>query len=64
MLNGGFRFQMRGSALACEDEGDSMIHFNVNGDINELMSGNICRCGTYQRIRAAIKAAAMATEAP
>jgi isoquinoline 1-oxidoreductase subunit alpha len=29
-------------------------------DINELMSGNICRCGTYQRIRAAIKAAARA----
>jgi len=27
-------------------------------DIYELMSGNICRCGTYQRIRAAIKAAA------
>jgi isoquinoline 1-oxidoreductase alpha subunit len=26
-------------------------------DIDELMSGNICRCGTYQRIRAAIKAA-------
>jgi aerobic-type carbon monoxide dehydrogenase small subunit (CoxS/CutS family) len=22
------------------------------------MAGNICRCGTYQRIRAAIKAAA------
>jgi len=22
------------------------------------MTGNICRCGTYQRIRAAIKAAA------
>jgi isoquinoline 1-oxidoreductase subunit alpha len=31
-------------------------------DINELMSGNICRCGTYQRIRAAIKAAATAGE--
>ena len=29
-------------------------------DINELMAGNICRCGTYQRIRAAIKAAAAA----
>jgi isoquinoline 1-oxidoreductase alpha subunit len=29
-------------------------------DIDELMSGNICRCGTYQRIRAAIKAAATA----
>ena len=26
-------------------------------DIDEIMSGNICRCGTYQRIRAAIKAA-------
>src|SRR3979411_1718941 len=27
-------------------------------DIDAAMSGNICRCGTYQRIRAAIKAAA------
>ena len=27
-------------------------------EIDEAMSGNICRCGTYQRIRAAIKAAA------
>lgn len=26
--------------------------------IDEAMSGNICRCGTYQRIRAAIKAVA------
>jgi isoquinoline 1-oxidoreductase subunit alpha len=25
--------------------------------IDEAMAGNICRCGTYQRIRAAIKAA-------
>ena len=33
-------------------------------DIDELMSGNICRCGTYQRIRAAIKAASEATETP
>jgi len=24
-------------------------------DIDDAMSGNICRCGTYQRIRAAIK---------
>jgi isoquinoline 1-oxidoreductase alpha subunit len=29
--------------------------------IDEAMSGNICRCGTYQRIRAAIKAAAEAS---
>ncbi len=27
-------------------------------DIDEAMQGNICRCGTYQRIRQAIKAAA------
>lgn len=27
-------------------------------DINNAMSGNICRCGTYPRIRAAIKQAA------
>jgi isoquinoline 1-oxidoreductase alpha subunit len=30
-------------------------------DIDDAMSGNICRCGTYQRIRAAIKAAAETT---
>ena len=28
--------------------------------IDEAMAGNICRCGTYQRIRAAIKIAAEA----
>jgi isoquinoline 1-oxidoreductase alpha subunit len=27
-------------------------------DISSAMDGNICRCGTYQRIRAAIKDAA------
>jgi isoquinoline 1-oxidoreductase alpha subunit len=27
-------------------------------DIDRTMAGNICRCGTYQRIRAAIKSAA------
>jgi isoquinoline 1-oxidoreductase alpha subunit len=27
-------------------------------DIDQHMAGNICRCGTYQRIRAAIKEAA------
>ena len=31
-----------------------------DADIDDAMSGNICRCGTYQRIRAAIKAAAEA----
>ena len=29
-----------------------------DGDIDGAMSGNICRCGTYARIRAAIKQAA------
>lgn len=31
-----------------------------DADIDAAMSGNICRCGTYQRIRAAIKQAAQA----
>jgi isoquinoline 1-oxidoreductase alpha subunit len=31
----------------------------TDADIDAAMSGNICRCGTYQRIRAAIKDAAL-----
>jgi isoquinoline 1-oxidoreductase alpha subunit len=27
-------------------------------DIDQVMSGNLCRCGTYPRIRAAVKSAA------
>lgn len=30
----------------------------TNGDIDAAMSGNLCRCGTYQRIRRAIHRAA------
>ena len=30
----------------------------TDGDIDDAMSGNICRCGTYQRIRSAIHRAA------
>lgn len=30
----------------------------TDADINDAMSGNICRCGTYARIRDAIKQAA------
>ncbi|HUB45573.1 MAG TPA: (2Fe-2S)-binding protein [Acetobacteraceae bacterium] len=30
----------------------------TDSDIDDAMSGNICRCGTYSRIRAAIKHAA------
>jgi aerobic-type carbon monoxide dehydrogenase small subunit (CoxS/CutS family) len=30
----------------------------TDADINTAMAGNICRCGTYQRIRAAIHQAA------
>ena len=30
----------------------------TDADIDTIMSGNICRCGTYPRIRAAIKQAA------
>jgi isoquinoline 1-oxidoreductase alpha subunit len=32
-----------------------------DSDIDNAMSGNICRCGTYVRIRAAIKQAAQST---
>ncbi len=30
----------------------------TDDDIDRAMAGNLCRCGTYQRIRAAIKRAA------
>jgi isoquinoline 1-oxidoreductase alpha subunit len=30
----------------------------TDDEIDSFMQGNICRCGTYQRIRQAIKAAA------
>src|SRR4029450_11913514 len=33
----------------------------TDADIDSAMSGNICRCGTYGRIRAAIKLAAAGT---
>ena len=39
----------------------SLLRSNKNptdADIDNAMSGNICRCGTYQRIRQAIKDAA------
>ena len=35
----------------------------TDAQIDEAMSGNICRCGTYVRIRAAIKQAASRTGA-
>ncbi|MDN5787411.1 (2Fe-2S)-binding protein [Pseudorhodobacter sp.] len=39
----------------------ALLHSNPSpsdADIDEAMSGNLCRCGTYPRIRAAIHAAA------
>jgi isoquinoline 1-oxidoreductase alpha subunit len=33
----------------------------TDADIDDAMSGNICRCGTYNRIRDAIKQAAQST---
>ena len=33
----------------------------TDDDIDTVMAGNICRCGTYQRIRSAIKTAAKET---
>jgi isoquinoline 1-oxidoreductase subunit alpha len=43
---------MAASALLADNADPS------DGDIDEAMSGNICRCGTYLRIREAIKQAA------
>ena len=43
---------MSASALLANNKNPS------DADIDAAMSGNICRCGTYPRIRAAIKAAA------
>ena len=39
------------SAVACVNEG----HANSDAEIREYMSGNICRCGAYPNIVAAIK---------
>lgn len=43
---------MQASALLQENSSPS------DDDIDEWMNGNLCRCGTYPRIRAAIKSAA------
>jgi isoquinoline 1-oxidoreductase subunit alpha len=48
---------MSAAALLAENPGPS------DADIDDAMSGNICRCGTYPRIRAAIKQAARAKPA-
>jgi len=36
----------------------------TDADIDAAMSGNICRCGTYRRIRAAIKRASASPPTP
>jgi len=46
------------SAVACMAEG----HAKTDDDIREYMSGNLCRCGAYPKIVAAIKQARDATE--
>ena len=46
------------SAVACIQEG----HATDAASVREWMSGNLCRCATYVRIRAAIKDAARALE--
>ena len=48
---------MSASALLASNKNPS------DADIDNAMSGNICRCGTYPRIKAAIKDAAAAMRA-
>ncbi|MEP5169525.1 MAG: (2Fe-2S)-binding protein [Shimia thalassica] len=43
---------MQAASLLAETQNPS------DDDIDEAMSGNLCRCGTYPRIRAAVKTAA------
>ena len=43
---------MQAAALLAQNPSPS------DGDIDAYMSGNICRCGTYQLVRAAVKRAA------
>ena len=38
----------------------SVVDDPSDDDIDKAMSGNLCRCGTYPRIRAAIKSASVA----
>jgi xanthine dehydrogenase YagT iron-sulfur-binding subunit len=45
------------SAIACIAEG----HAQSDNDIREYMSGNLCRCGAYPNIVAAVRDAATAT---
>ncbi|MDP9102859.1 MAG: (2Fe-2S)-binding protein [Pseudomonadota bacterium] len=45
------------SAVACVKEG----HANTDAEIQEYMSGNLCRCAAYPKIVAAIKQARGAT---
>ena len=47
------------SAAACVAEG----HTGSDAEIREWMSGNICRCGAYAQIVAAVRAAAAAQDA-
>jgi xanthine dehydrogenase YagT iron-sulfur-binding subunit len=45
------------SAVACIREG----HAGSDAEIREYMSGNLCRCGAYPHIVAAVRQAAEAT---
>jgi isoquinoline 1-oxidoreductase alpha subunit len=49
---------MSAAALLAETPGPT------DADIDRAMAGNVCRCGTYLRIREAIHAAAGARQAP
>jgi xanthine dehydrogenase YagT iron-sulfur-binding subunit len=45
------------SAVACIREG----HAGSDAEIREYMSGNLCRCGAYNSIVAAVRDAAQTT---
>ncbi len=59
-LKAGYRPEEVEQARARRDQAAALLAKNPHpddADINAAMAGNICRCGTYPRIRAAIKQA-------
>jgi isoquinoline 1-oxidoreductase subunit alpha len=55
--SGGIRFGVADALMSASALLANNPHPN-DADIDAAMSGNICRCGTYVRIREAIKQAA------
>ena len=57
---------MRLLPIGADHAGPSFLELNptpTDDQIDAAMSGNLCRCGTYPRIREAVKSAAIKLKA-